>query len=50
MSYSRVLVIPRVQVEDQGEYVCRIYNDKNTMERSVTLNIQGTLSVIADSV
>ncbi|XP_011135668.2 contactin [Harpegnathos saltator] len=39
-SYDRVLIIPRVRVEDQGEYVCRAYNDKLSIENSVQLTIQ----------
>uniref|UniRef100_A0A6P7GDV3 Contactin n=1 Tax=Diabrotica virgifera virgifera TaxID=50390 RepID=A0A6P7GDV3_DIAVI len=39
-SYNRVLVIPKVQVEDEGEYVCRAYNDRASIENSVILNIQ----------
>jgi hypothetical protein len=40
-NYNRVLIIPRVQVEDQGEYVCRATNEKTAIEHSVVLNIQG---------
>lgn len=40
-SYNRVLIIPKVQVEDQGEYVCRAYNERSSIENSVILNIQG---------
>ncbi|XP_069694656.1 contactin [Periplaneta americana] len=39
-NYNRVLVIPRVQVEDQGEYVCRATNDRAAIEHSVVLSIQ----------
>lgn len=39
-SYNRVLIIPRVRVEDQGEYVCRVYNDRLSIENSVRLTIQ----------
>lgn len=39
-SYNRILNIPKVQVEDEGEYVCRTYNDRASMENSVILNIQ----------
>ncbi|KAF4525298.1 hypothetical protein B566_EDAN014819 [Ephemera danica] len=39
-NYNRVLTIPRVQVEDQGEYVCRVYNDKVSMVNSVMLTIR----------
>lgn len=40
-SYNRVLLIPNVQVEDQGEYVCRATNDRASIENSVILSIQG---------
>ncbi|CAH0562661.1 unnamed protein product [Brassicogethes aeneus] len=39
-SYNRVLIIPKVQVEDEGEYICRAYNDRSSAEHSVVLNIQ----------
>lgn len=40
LAYNRVLIIPEVKVEDQGEYVCRVYNDRSSIENSVVLNIQ----------
>lgn len=46
-NYNRVLTIPKVQVEDQGEYVCRATNDKAAIEHSVVLNIQGRKRVSA---
>ena len=39
-NYNRVLILPRVRVEDQGEYMCRAYNDKVSITGSVTLSIQ----------
>ncbi|XP_057652877.1 contactin [Diorhabda carinulata] len=39
-SFNRVLNIPKVQVEDEGEYICRAYNDRASIENSVFLNIQ----------
>lgn len=27
-NYNRVLILPKVKVEDMGEYVCRATNDK----------------------
>ncbi|KAL1492741.1 hypothetical protein ABEB36_010948 [Hypothenemus hampei] len=39
-SFNRVLIIPQVRVEDEGEYNCRAYNDRQSIENSVTLNIQ----------
>lgn len=41
-SYNRVMIIPNVKVEHQGEYVCRAYNDRSSLENSVILTIQGT--------
>lgn len=41
VSYNRVLVIPKVQVEDEGEYICRAYNDRASIENNVILSIQG---------
>ncbi|XP_066997548.2 contactin [Anabrus simplex] len=40
LSFNRVLILPRVQVEDQGEYVCRAHNDRAAIEHSVILAIQ----------
>jgi hypothetical protein len=42
-NYNRVLILPRVRVEDQGEYICRAYNDKVSITGSVTLSIQARL-------
>uniref|UniRef100_A0A224X5J2 Putative receptor mediating netrin-dependent axon guidance n=1 Tax=Panstrongylus lignarius TaxID=156445 RepID=A0A224X5J2_9HEMI len=39
-SFSRVLTISNVQVEDQGEYVCRATNGRAAIENSVSLSIQ----------
>jgi len=39
-SYNRVLLIPSVQVEDQGEYICRATNDRSSIENAVVLSIQ----------
>ncbi|CAB4066316.1 unnamed protein product [Lepeophtheirus salmonis] len=33
-NHNRVLIIPRVKVEDQGEYICRAYNDKLSISAS----------------
>lgn len=40
-SFNRVLIIPKVQVEDQGEYNCHVFNDRDSKDKSVTLTIQG---------
>lgn len=40
LNYNRVLVIPDVKVEDQGEYLCRASNDRSALESSVTISIQ----------
>lgn len=40
MNYNRVLIIPRVRVDDQGEYVCRAKNEKISIKNSVHLSIQ----------
>ncbi|XP_043215270.1 contactin-like [Amphibalanus amphitrite] len=39
-NYDRVLTLPEVRVEDEGEYVCRASNSKVSSEASVTLSIQ----------
>ncbi|XP_014219381.1 contactin [Copidosoma floridanum] len=40
MNHNRVLMIPRVKIEDQGEYVCRARNEKISIKNSVQLLIQ----------
>ncbi|CAG0882320.1 unnamed protein product [Cyprideis torosa] len=40
LNYDRVLIIPRVSVDDEGEYICNAYNQKVSIEESVTLTIQ----------
>ncbi|KAK1129512.1 hypothetical protein K0M31_019233 [Melipona bicolor] len=39
-SFNRVLIIPKVHVDDQGEYICRVHNDRSAIENSVRLTIQ----------
>ena len=39
-NYKRVLVIPKIRVEDQGEYVCTARNDEVTIKGALTLSIQ----------
>ena len=36
-NHNRVLVLPRVRVEDQGEYQCRAQNDKVSITGRVVL-------------
>lgn len=45
-SYNRVLIIPHVQVEDQGEYNCHVFNDRDSKEKSLTLTIQGNYKLL----
>lgn len=40
LNYNRVLIIPHVRVEDQGEYVCRAQNERSIIENTVILSIQ----------
>lgn len=40
-SYNRVLSIPNIKVEDQGDYMCTIFNDKASLKKTVRLNVQG---------
>lgn len=42
-NFNRVLIIPSVKMEDQGEYVCRATNDYSVKEGSIILSIQGML-------
>ncbi|XP_026687837.1 contactin-like, partial [Diaphorina citri] len=39
-NFNRILTIPNVKVEDQGEYICRASNDRSALESSVTISIQ----------
>ena len=39
-NYNRVLIIPRVRVEDQGEYECHAKNDKIHISAKLMLSIQ----------
>lgn len=41
-NYNRVLVLPKVKVEDMGDYVCRATNDKVSIEGAVTVSVQAT--------
>lgn len=49
-SYNRVLIIPKVQVEDQGEYNCHVFNNRDSKEKSVTLTIQGDYKLMLFSI
>lgn len=40
ISYNRVLILPKVSIEDIGEYECRAHNGRNSISKSVTLIIQ----------
>ncbi|XP_014371017.2 contactin [Papilio machaon] len=39
-NYDRVLTIPNVGVEDEGEYVCDVRNDRANIHNSVFLKVQ----------
>lgn len=39
-SENRVLTLRHVRVEDQGEYICRAYNDRLSIQNSVYLTIR----------
>ncbi|UYV67456.1 CNTN3 [Cordylochernes scorpioides] len=39
-NYDRVLVLPKIRVEDQGAYLCTANNGHETIQKSVTLSIQ----------
>jgi hypothetical protein len=40
MSHNRVLIIPKVKVEDQGEYLCTTTSGRDVITKAVTLSIQ----------
>ena len=44
-NHQRVLILRRVRVEDQGEYVCRAHNDRVSITGSVVLSIQARYDV-----
>ncbi|XP_058468109.1 contactin [Malaya genurostris] len=39
-SFNRVLVITNITVNDNGEYICTINNNKKSLSRSVFINVQ----------
>merc|ERR1719438_372266 len=39
-NHNRVLIIPRVRAEDQGEYECHAKNDRTHISDKITLSIQ----------
>ncbi|CAH0729236.1 unnamed protein product, partial [Brenthis ino] len=39
-NYDRVLTIPNVDVEDEGEYICDVRNDRARISNSVFLKVQ----------
>lgn len=39
-NYNRVLIIPNATVNDNGEYICTVKNDKKAIPKSVFVNIQ----------
>mgnify|MGYP002715731592 CR=1 FL=1 len=39
-NFNRVLILPQASVEDQGEYVCRAFNDRASIENGVFVSIQ----------
>ena len=40
MSHNRVLNIPKVKVEDQGEYMCTTTSGRDVITKAVTLSVQ----------
>lgn len=40
MKHNRVLIIPKVRIEDQGDYICRARNERTSAENSVRLSVQ----------
>lgn len=40
MSYGRVLLLPRIRVEDMGEYVCTASTGEDSIQKALTLSVQ----------
>lgn len=40
LNYNRVLIIPNATLNDNGEYVCHVHNDRKALEKSINLNLQ----------
>lgn len=39
-SYNRVLILPKVEPSDMGDYVCRAQNNRISIENTISLSIQ----------
>lgn len=39
-NYNRVLMLPKVQVEDMGEYLCTVTSGRDVIQKSLILSIQ----------
>lgn len=40
IKYNRVLIIPNATINDNGDYLCTVRNDRKTLEKQIQLNIQ----------
>ncbi|XP_059613760.1 contactin [Phlebotomus argentipes] len=40
ISYGRVLILPNATINDSGEYVCTVGNDRKSTSKSIRINIQ----------
>lgn len=47
-NYNRVLILPKVEPSDMGDYICRAENNRVAIVNSISLSIQGKYSAVED--
>lgn len=40
LNYNRVLILPKVEPSDMGDYICRVQNTKSSLQSAISLSIQ----------
>lgn len=41
LNHNRVLMLPKISIEDTGEYICTAANSKSSIQNTVSLDIRG---------
>lgn len=39
-SYNRILIVPNATINDNGDYQCTVRNDRKSLSKTITINIQ----------